>query len=257
MARTVYTKHNYTRKDVTYIKNTTIIEYDMSNAGINILLTKGLLKQDFVDHLNKMDKLQKNITVGKILQKNPEWNKVMMEEFIAIRKYFMEINELTDDDILSIKKDAIFIIGKRVRNLKLTENYEFKEKNTYDTYLSIMNKEFYVSIDKGEYDVKGFSKKVLSLQEDYFIDFIITALVLDREDIFAKHEHIKIFRTKFLNFELEPQFYIDLNEGGYIYKYSETSSVKTITPFPPLDLSKCDITTNYKFLFELINILLL
>jgi hypothetical protein len=256
MSITIYAKHNWTRKDIHYIKNTRITEYDMSNAGINILLTKGLLKPDFVNHLNKMDKLQKNITVGKILQKNPEWNKIMMEEFVAIRKYFMEVNNLDDSDILSIKKDAIFVIDKKVRHLKLSANYEFKEKNTYDTYLNIMNKEFYVNIEKELYDTKGFSDLVLKYQEDYFIDFIITTLVLDRSSEREKFEHIKEFRTKFLTFQLEPNFYFDLLDGGYIYKYNKNSTVPLISTVEPEDLSVCDITNNYKFLFELIQIIL-
>lgn len=256
MALTVYKKHNYTRKDINYIKNTPIIEYDMTNAGINILFTHGLLSEEFVTRLNKMPKLEKNITVGKILQNNPEWNKIMMDEFVKIRYYFMLWNNLTDDDILSIKKDAIFIINKKVNKLKLSNNYEFKAKGHYDTYLNLRGKEFYVNIEDSSYDVKGFSKDVLKVQSEYFIEFILTALVLDKNDRFELFEHMKEFREQFLTFKLEPNYYFDLDEGGYLYRYSDKSSVEFSTSFPPKPLSLCNIDNNYKYFFELINILL-
>lgn len=256
MSITIYKRHNYTRRDLKYIKNTSIIEYDMSNAGINILFNKGFLKQDMVDHLNKMNKLTKNITVGKMLQKNPEWNKVMMEEFIKIRKYFMEINNLTDDDILSIKKDAMFIINKKPKNLVLSENYIFREKGTYDTYLNLKNKEFYVNIYEGKFDVKGFSKEALEVQEDHFINFIITSLVLDREDRFKMFEHIKTYRTLFLNYDLDVENYYDLDDNGYLYKYGKDSVVAVRSDFPPKNKKTCIFNNNYEYLIELINTLL-
>lgn len=256
MSMTVYRKHNYTRKDLKYIKNTPIIEYDMSNAGINILLTNGKLNQEFVDYLNTLDKLTKNITVGKILQNNPEWNKLMMEEFIKIRGEFMRINNLDDNDILSIKKDAIFVINHKVKKLKVHDNYVFREKGVYDTYLNIRNKEFYINIEKGTYDVKGFPKTVTKVQEDFFIDFIITCAVLEKEDRFDLFQHIKIFRSKFLNFELPQEFYYDLDEDGYKYKYCKDSIAYLISSKPPSNLKLCNIDNNYKYLSDVVNTLL-
>lgn len=256
MTQTIYRKHNYTRRDVNYIKNTPITEYDMSNAGINILLTHGKFTKEFVDYLNTLDKLTKNITVGKILQEHPDWNKLMMEEFIKIRGEFMYLNNLEDSDILSIKKDAIFVINKKPKILQVHENYIFREKGVYDTYLNVRNKEFYINIEKGTYDVKGFSKKVVDIQEDCFIDFIITCTLLDKEDRFKLYQHIKNFRNDFLEYKLDKEFYYDLEEDGYKYKYNKESIVFIVSPTPPEDITLCNIDNNYKYILEVINTLI-
>src|SRR5690606_18081729 len=101
-----------------------------------------ILSNEIVNKLNRMDKLKKNILVGKFLRDNPNVNSFLMEEFIRIRKELFEINNIEVDDVLSIKKDAIFIVNKRLRNLNLNDDYKFQEKNKYTSYINIAGKEF-------------------------------------------------------------------------------------------------------------------
>lgn len=42
----LYLKDNYTNKDLKYIKNTIITEYDMESAGMNILTELGYFSED-------------------------------------------------------------------------------------------------------------------------------------------------------------------------------------------------------------------
>ena len=64
-------KNNYT-STIKYIKNTIITEYDMESAGLNILTELGYFSEDERNRLLSINKLDRNIIIGKLLRNNPK-----------------------------------------------------------------------------------------------------------------------------------------------------------------------------------------
>ena len=62
-----------------------------------------------------MEKEGNNVYVG-FKNNGNDFNYVLSKAFKDMRKQFFIANGIEDSDILSIKKDAIFVIKKRCRN---------------------------------------------------------------------------------------------------------------------------------------------
>jgi hypothetical protein len=254
LGNNLYLKHNYTNRNIVYLKNNYITEYDMSNAGINILRYNNVFSQEDYDRLNSMGKLEKNILVGKFLKNNPQISEALMNEFINIRKELFEANDIGDDDILSIKKDAVFVINKKMDNLKLNEFYEFQEKNRYDSYISIDGKEFYHKPER-IFDVKGFSKSVKKFHEDWLFKKVEEFVYLDgmnEKDLLF--QQLIEFKYDFLNRDLPKEYYFDVVAGNYLFNANEKMLyLEDISE----DLKEyCFINNNLNFIVNLINTIL-
>ena len=128
--KSLYEKTLYLNKDIDYLFNCEIREYDMQEAGFNLCKEFKLLPDKTIQYLNTLDKNQRHIQIG-VYQKNKEFANKLKEAFILARKRFFEANELDDTDILAIKKDAIFVIKKNCINQKLSEFINFRPKNQY------------------------------------------------------------------------------------------------------------------------------
>lgn len=254
MSSTLYEKHNYLNKNIRYLKNTSIIEYDIHAAGTCILYELGLIKKELFEYLMSLDKFTRNRLVGDLLAQHPKWNKLQMKGFSDVMKRFMEENNIEDRDILSIKKDSIVLIGSKViRSLFIDNLYQFNITGKYNNYMYLKEKELYINSKTLNYDTKNFNKDVLEVQSDYFINFILSTIVLNserdnRDEVFSS---LKYFRSKFLNKELEDEYYFDLDEGSYIFNYNGT-----ILSTSYKDINKnYSIDNNYLYLEELIQLL--
>ena len=256
MTGTLYTKHNYLNKDIEYLKNTSIIEYDIHAAGTCILYELGLINKNTFNYLMTLDKTTRNIAVGNMLQQHPKWNKAQMNGFSEVMRRFMEKNDIEDSEILSIKKDSIVLLrgSNFIKSLNIDNLYEFRITGKYDTYMYLNGKELYLDSRAKKFDTKNFNKDVLDVQLNYFIGFIFSTLILDSKYGMKKevYEQLKNFRTLFLGYELDDEYYFDLDDGNYIYNYDGTL-LSTI--YKSSDKNLYYINNNYSYLESLIKIL--
>jgi hypothetical protein len=251
-------KHNYINKNIKYIKNAIITEYDMKNGGISILYHKGFLTKDEYDYLmNNLNKLERNIEIGKWLKNNKEVSIGLMEGFKEARELFFNENDINDSDVLSIKKDAIFLIDKQVKVKQLNEDYLFREKNQYSSYLNLLNKEFYFSLMDNILDVKGFSEDVVNIQKNYLFKFIQECLELSAD---SKNEKLFIklleFKNNYITKKLPFEYYYDINFGGYLFKYDYYTIILDSINNELLNNEYFNINTNLNVIIELISNLL-
>lgn len=245
----LYNKHNYINKNVRTIRGAYIREYDIKSAGLNIIYNKKLITEDEYKQLMSMEKLKRNIVIGKWLQKNPEVNQIMMNEFIRIRKMFFEANNLSDDDILSIKKDAIIVINKKLTKLKF-ENYEFVLKEEYTDFLLLDRVEYYYNKYTKKLDVKGLPKEVKAFQEDVYFSLIKEIFqTTNKNDMYKK---FLIFKDDFIEFKLPKEYYKDIYENVYIFKFS--NMYRGLDNIEDYMIKEVDISRNLTFINNLITI---
>lgn len=255
MVSKLYEKHNYLNKDIDYINNMSIIEYDMKNAGINILRHNNIISQSEYDKLNELPKLEKNILVGKFLKNNKDINNFLINEFVNVRKELFELNDIDDSSVLSIKKDAIYLVDKVLHTTKLNDFYEFKSKNEYTSYININGKEHYFNDFSGVLDVKGYLTGVKERQDQYMFKFLRNIL---KNNSFKNKDRVFIdlieFKDDFINCRLENEYYYDLYLGSYIFKLN-TILMKLDNIDEELKLL-CDKSSNLSFILSLINLIL-
>jgi hypothetical protein len=207
---------NYLNKDILYLKNTEITEYDIRSAGFNVIKFKKLLPSEEILELDKIDKQERNIRIGKRILKYPNISEEIINTLSEIRGEFVANNSIEERDVLSVKKDAIFLIKKKPTELNFKGFFEFKEKETYTSYCYLNSKEFYYSAKKSIMDVKGIGEKVKEQQDKFLLSDIkkimASAERLSPEQLFSV---LKNYRSKYLSRELPKETYRDVETGTY------------------------------------------
>ena len=198
-----------TNRDYPFIHNNEIIEWDIKSANTSLMRYYNLQPNKVIDKLASMPKSQREISVGKLMKKDKEFAKALEESFNKIIQEFMDTNNLTWDDIVSVKKDAVF-----VKNHKITHSdfgaVHFIAKNQYQHVLLLPKYEIYLSQSK--IDVKGIPDEKLPLHEDGMIDFIRSSMEIASEynklQSFFK-EYVTAYKRKELDFDAYREFNSD------------------------------------------------
>jgi len=212
----IASKHLYLNKDIILI-NTSITEVDMIDAGFSIIKEKKLFKKNIIEKINKMEKIEKHIYIGKKLKKNKEVSRIILDTFIEIRENFCSLNKIKPEQILSIKKDALFLINKEIDHLKI-DNYEFKIKNRFTSYLYIKPSkiEVYFKQDDQSLIIKGLNDEFTELHSKGFLNLIKDLLIMNENKVEKKYyiDYLKNFRKKFISGNLDIEFYREFNKNS-------------------------------------------
>lgn len=234
-----------------------IIEYDMRDGGLSLIKEEKLLPQYMINQFDQMKKgLDRNAAIGKLRHsKVKEFAEVPAKQAELFKKYrllFGEMNELSDEDILSIKKDAIFT-KKFCYQLKLGEFVEFAEKHVYQAFMALevqnpngrKRLEFYWSED-GHIDVKGIEDKTL---EKYHKDYTLKVLwkvmryLVDFDTKGAINYLVK-FMDDYKMLRLNTEYYRTFNEDS-IFPVTFNGKQALWDQIGPDLLKSTDISYNY------------
>lgn len=238
----LYKKDNYLDKTTEFLINREIIEYDMQSAGFNLLKEYELVSPDVIDSLDKLSKKMRQIHIGLLQKNNKELKKSLSKAFADARRRFFEANELTDEEVLSIKKDAIVVL--RPCHVLEFGHITFSEKNKYSSYYYLDRYEFYYN--KGEIDVKGINDTLLEKHADYMLSFLYQLFTLNETSTRDKViRHIKDFSTLYKQRRLDAGFYRELNHQS-MYKTTRQSRNMSIGYAEISEVTE-DIDIRYNF----------
>lgn len=212
----LYTKHNYLLK-IPYLTSTYITEYDLSKANISALKYMGYLSDKDYIFLYNVDKMYREVYIGKLEAEDKNVTALKRQGILEARKKLFFENQLQDNEILSIKNDAVFIIGNRpiVSDFGL---FNFKVKNLYTFFmLTKSNLEIYYKYDSvtGQevFDVKGINDMKLEYHRDHMISFLCQIFyLLQTNTIEYTLQYFNEFYDKFINFELDSGYYREFND---------------------------------------------
>lgn len=222
----LYERDLYTCKDFDYVISKRIIEYDIKSANVNLCRYYKLLPEDELNKIEIMSKYERVVYIGKLQRKDKDFAKKLSKAFKDMRKEFFIANRIMDSDILSIKKDAIFIIGKKctITNFK---NVTFVEKNVYTSFHKLNNLEFYYSSKNDKLDVKGIDDSSL-YQYNKFMNILkrmFKLLEMNKREEFVKF--VKRFSQDYKNKHLSYEYYREFKPDG-CYTLIQTDSDKSI-----------------------------
>lgn len=118
------------------IYNGNIVEYDMLSAGISVATEKGLISEDLYYDLIEADKTERTILFGMALRDNmsADDNTIVktvndgIAEFVDI---FLKENNIKEDKVLEIAKDAIFLKSCKIKKYMFGEHILFRCKGRY------------------------------------------------------------------------------------------------------------------------------
>lgn len=196
--------------DISYLHNTLIYELDIHKANISILYSKGVIDQELYTTLYNSERMKRQIFIGR-LQKKPSVSLALRQGLKEAKKALFEANGLADYEILSIKNDAIYVIGRAPQIVKFGL-IEFRCKNIYTGFYKVQNLELYYSynpIDQFEtLSVKGINDDKLIQHNDYMMQYLKDLFYTIQCDGIEQAIRLhKRFYLKYINRELDIGFY--------------------------------------------------
>lgn len=252
----LYEQINYLA-DIDYLLSTYIREYDISKANINILFKYGIISKQQYEQYRIMDRQARQISIGMLLRERPELNDVLRNGIIEAKKLFFENNNIQEQDVLSIKNDAIFIINK-IPTITKFDNIEFSLKNVYTSYYKLDSIELYYFFDivsgLEKLDIKGINDEKLELHKKYFMEFL--EVCFNSAQTYPLEDTIDIvtgFYVKYINLELEPEFYREFNALS-MFRLKSISSYYSSMGVPNISkeqLNNVDIVYNLNLIRSL------
>jgi len=210
----LYERSLYT-KDVNWVVHE-IFEYDITKANISMLLQYGYITPNEFKMYSEMPKLQRQIAIGR-LQKIQTYNNAIQKGLEHARKELFTLNNIKDEETISIKKDAVYVI----RRLNVTDfgNIHFTLRGRYSIFMNIMGLEIYFYYDEvnDTYDieVKGINDSVLYKHEP-FMSILCNALKkVQQGNVQAAIQYIMDIRTKYVSKELPTEYYREFHRGSW------------------------------------------
>lgn len=237
-------KINFTNNDYSLIKRT-IREYDIKEAGYNLCKYYNLLSDNIMNKLDKLTKDERHIEIGKLQRDDSKFSKNLMIAFSNIQDEFISSNNLSQSDILSIKKDAIFVIGKVCNNIQFGNSVLFIKKNSYSSFYRIGKYEFYYNNKNNNLDIKGITDLNHPLLDDFKSIIKLYDLGNNKDLIFKK---LQKFRYEYLNFDLDSEYYREIQSKMFRIskKYNQITGLELLIPeIDEETFDYIDISYNY------------
>ena len=246
------------RAPITFLVGRNIREYDISKGNINILLYFNIINQETYNFLYNLPKMERQIRVG-IMQKDDRIADAISNGFKEMRTLFCTQNNIEENEILAIKKDALYIIDKVPQYIKF-RNVEFLCKNLYTSFYYIGGLELYYNSKYEILDVKGISDNTLHYHDNYMKDFLMYMFsLIEKRDYASAISDLNGFRNDYLNLKLPPGYYREFdNRSLYCVKY-KYDGLNSYIPGITYDhqLKDLDISFNNNILMELHRILVM
>ena len=107
-----------------------VYEYDIRSANTSSMRASGKIDESLLDTLDSMKKQAREEAVGKMIRKDRKIWKIISNQIRHAREQLFRENLIQDDEVLAIKNDAVFIIGRKLRYTTF-DPMEFSLKHKY------------------------------------------------------------------------------------------------------------------------------
>lgn len=245
----------YLNKNHSFLSNSDIIEYDISQAGYNISRRYGLLTKKQEKKLEKLSKEDKHYQIGWMQRHDPEYKKALKQAFIDIRKEFFEANNIENEDILSIKKDAIFLL--RSCSKTTFDNVVFRDKHRYSTFINMNECEYYYN-QYDVLDVKNIKDEIVAKHDDYMNSFIkLMCRHMESSTEHTQLRYIRRFIDKYKRLELPVGYYRQYDKKSYFKLLAEDTFSLAYDSYWEDKKEDLDISYNYyNIIIPILNLLI-
>jgi len=132
---------------------TDIFEYDIRSCHYNLLNNVGW----DMSQIPQDDKQARNIAIGKIQIGNPRLAKYLLEQTLGIVQYYIDKNNVKEDDIIVRLRDGVFLKCK-LKDTSSSQPIEFKD--IYSKMIISIDRKYFLLIGSdGNVKVKGVPNK--------------------------------------------------------------------------------------------------
>ena len=243
----MYTLH-IINKDRNVCVNSNIIEWDIKSGNTSMMYHYDLAPKPIIDKLAALPKKDRVVAIGKLMKKDKDFSKNLEKSFNNIIKEFLEINKIPNENIISIKRDAVYVLNWDIEFSDFGEFVHFIPKNKYVGWFHVNPFEFYFREDG--IDVKGMNDTILPLHNDGMLSFIQELFNVCRSSNMNKgsiNEFLSEFTRHYKGKQLINDYYREFNSES-LYRFNFPEGMLQMDSVSDDDLEFLDISYNYKTL---------
>ena len=227
--------------------NSRIVEYDIKSGNTSVMEYFQLRTITLIEELKSLGKKERVVAIGNMMREDKEFSKKLEESFNKIVELFIQENHLSEDDIVSIKRDAVFV---KMRENLITDfgtSVHFIPKNEYVGFIKLKNIEFWIK-DKNGIDVKGIDDELLHLHENGMLSLIRyiyeNASKSGMDKVFMNRIFSEVLRC-YKNRELEFDVYREFNPESK-FKILMMNQFVMMDTMTETMIDRCDIRYNFE-----------
>lgn len=191
-----------------------IYEYDIHAANLTMLRLSGKVDESTLNKLERMDKADREVTVGKMIKRNKEIWKIISDGIRHAKEKLFRANQIQDDEVLTIKNDAVFIIGRKLKKTTFGP-IEFRMKNHYSVFQQFGKLEFYYDGKRDVLDIKGLNDQIMKEpdHQNGMLKFLRAFFkIVGREDPHEIRQFLIQFVHDYKHKKLSHCYYRELNQ---------------------------------------------
>jgi hypothetical protein len=227
MASKLYEKENYLTSEK-YVSGR-ITEYDIKSCNINMLLKAGIIDEDYYNLLSNLPKQDREVEVGLLhirMRQNQDidLSKIISEKCREYRQKLFEANDLQDNEIVRIAKDAVFVL--RSYDLAHTEfdGIIFRPKMVASAMMNVNKIQVYCwynNQDQIEIEVKGLGQNSIFHQNGMLSFIANTMYMIDRVSVKDALLYTQSIYKDYVKLKLPLDYYGEFNsDASFLIKYS-------------------------------------
>ena len=200
--------------DAPCVRGFTIREYDLEAAGLSVIREGGLVPEEEASALASLPKAERLVRVGLLCRDRPEVLDAVEEGTKRAVGAFCEANGIGADDIISVKRDAVFTLVQ-ASVLEVGRHLRFREAARYSSYYNLSGVEFYYQSRRDELTVKGLGGRVLEAHGPHLLS-VLRGLMRAAEGSSreALMRSLADRRRRYVRLELEEECYREMNSGS-------------------------------------------
>jgi hypothetical protein len=241
----VLSKDNYANGDIASLRCIPVREYDMEDAGFSIVKMLNLFPSK-TEYLSSIPKRERNIAIGMAIKSNPEAGKAIQAELKRVRLRFAELNGIEDHEVLSVRRDAVFLIKRRAESGSF-EGYTFRLKSQYSSFYRVNGVDLLYSSKDDTLDVKGIGAESRRLHGPYLLDGI--RMLAKSAESNSQEQALRVmreYRAAYLDLRLPVGTYRELNSSNmFRSRVRVAGNAFYMNSASDADLRELDVTHNY------------
>lgn len=189
--------------------------YDIEACHYTILTKLGIE----MPGVDKNNKLERNIQIGKMMRKNPNLTSMLRSTTRSIIDEYISRNKISEDDIILRQYDGI-IITKTLNETSFLHHVPLNIRKHYQIFISSIDRTKYISFDSQQQtSIKGIPHRYPEMDKIY--EQICKINYANKDSIFRNLQRIK---DKFIASNDARMFGIPLKNGKvniYLKGYGE------------------------------------
>lgn len=209
-----------TNNNYPILVNSEIIEWDIKSANASIMREYKLADSSILDKVDSLPKDRRNIYVGNMMRNDKNFSLKLESAFNEVVEIFMKQNNLLESDIVSIKRDAVFVKNHKITYDTIGNYIKFRPKNAYHAFLLLDRKEFYFSLKDNHIDIKGMNDETLKKHNNGILIFINQVIeLLENENKSSLHAYLREFVDAYKMRELPFDYYRHFDDNSKYIMY--------------------------------------